>query len=134
MCVSVCAATHCTQAVRNLKDLLPWKVCMYPSVPKHPLRTSNVTADTTHSTVHLYSLYGVLYSVRVFTSLGMCPWYQPWLLMSAGLSFSSSSSSLRSFSGGDSSRYFSLENCMKQTSRGKQDISESGFTQETQDM
>lgn len=51
----------------------------------------------------------------VFTSLGMCPWYQPWLLMSAALSFSSSSSSLRSFSGGDSSRYFSLENCVEQT-------------------
>lgn len=46
----------------------------------------------------------------VLTSLGMCPWYQPWLLMSAALSFSSSSSSLRSFSGGDSSRYLSLEN------------------------
>lgn len=52
---------------------------------------------------------------RVFTSLGMCPWYQPWLLMSAALSFSSSSSSLRSFSGGDSRRYFSLENCKEQT-------------------
>lgn len=48
------------------------------------------------------------------TSLGMCPWYQPWLLMSAALSFSSSSSSLRSFSGGDSSRYFSLENWQRE--------------------
>lgn len=47
---------------------------------------------------------------RGLTSLGMCPWYQPWLLMSVALSLSSSSSSLRSFSGGDSSRYFSLEN------------------------
>ena len=56
------------------------------------------------------------------TSRGMCPWYQPWLLMSAALSFSSSSSSLRSFSGGDSSRYFSLENWARQT---RQDNAES---------
>lgn len=84
--------------------LLPWKEYV------QPLGGSALMSTCIDFT--LFSLGCVLH-----TSLGMCPWYQPWLRMSAGLSLSSSSSSLRSFSGGDSSRYFSFENCVEQTSR-----------------
>lgn len=48
----------------------------------------------------------------LLTSRGMRPWYQAWLRRSVLLSFSSSSSSLCSFSGEESRMYFSLENCV----------------------
>ena len=102
VCLSVC-------------QCICWDVLFTGSVSP-PICSQTSSQDSLHVPVH--RLHSVP-SRCVFTSLGMCPWYQPWLLMSAALSFSSSSSSFRSFSGGDSSRYFSLENC----TGGKQNVS-----------
>lgn len=108
---------------------LPARLCVCVYVRAGPSCAQEVNLPQGSSALDVVSVYPsvvkqpIVYSLQYGTSLGMCPWYQPWLRMSAALSFSSSSSSLRSFSGGDSSRYFSLENCVEQTQEKKHDIS-----------